>query len=727
MLKLYVDTETVGLCGPVKLIQFSIDRGPVQFIRFYKGFAIPTEGEVRAFKELINLLGQEDTLFVGWNTSYDLWQLYRLYHIWVNGSFGKADEKYVEPFRCKVLDLYGHAMLSGPFKSFAFANRTGSRATAVVRRVPRVAQGHVEAAVRSRLEPMVPGDIAVSEHEVKGCKDLVTLSFNTSIKRLGLKQHAEHWGCPVIKLADVWPLPKFEEKPWMPWWDERYDEVEAQCDKVLDDLTGPFYEYAKNDIEYLWLADDRLDRPQPDARDTATHIVSYTRYHGFAVDQGVLDRTVEHYDGELVRLEAELRGIDLGSWQSKVKALKELNPIIQRANKSTLDVISKGTDKAAELARKMILYGPAKQKLDQARKVKEALRLHCSLRVLGTATGRMAGEGAFNVQGIGKPEQAASGTQVGLRCAVETAAVGDFHQFELAIAAAAWGDKQLLADLSAGIDVHLATAVDCHPKLIGKLTYDEAKRHKKERAKAVHEQRPTTAIQDLVDKCRTECKRMVFGILYGCTAQKIMEVFGVTEGEAQRILAAFYKRYPGILVFKTNIERLFCTADTVRWTRDSVGRMRDSETDLTGYTRHWSFEKSVATIMWDLGQSWASTGLRGVVVRQSAKGEQTIDNACRSAFLGSAIAVQQAVYRQAANMKIQTTGAQLCIMLGAELWDKFRIPMLNVHDEWVFARCAWFDYEAVRAHCLDFCERHKHLVPHIRFDLSECKVWSEKE
>jgi hypothetical protein len=717
-MKLYLDTESVGLMGPTKLIQFSVDRGPVQFIRLFgpNGAKLETP-DMQNLRLLFNLLASEDTTLVGWNVPHDLFHLYRVYHICINQRFGGQDEKIVEPFRCKTLDLYNHAMLKGPFRAFAFANRKGPRATAAVRRVPKVAQSHVVRAVLDRLNPIVPGDVSVSVHEVKGCKDLVTLTFNLSIKRLGLKAHAEHWGYPVIKLQDVWPLPQFDEKPWMLWWDERYAEVEEKCDEVLSDTSSPFYDYARMDVEYLHLADDQLSLPVPDYNDVAAAVVGYTRYHGFGVDGEVLRRTLDFYDVELRKLEEELKDINLMSWQSKVAALKKLNPLIQHANKSKLELVAKGNDAAAELARKMCRYGPAKQKVDQAHKVAESGRVHTSLRILGTATGRMAGEGSFNVQGIGKPEQSDKGP-VGLRCAVQTAAVGDFHQFEIAIAAAAWGDKQLLKDLDDGIDVHLATMVECHPKIIGKMTYEEAKRAKKNENHPDH---------DLVNKCRTECKRMVFGILYGCTAQKIADVFSVGMEEANRILERFYGRYPGIKVFKTNIERQFCTADTLSWARDSVGGMRDSETDLTGYTRHWSFEKEVACIMWELGQRWPSTGILGVVTRQQTKGPQSIDNACRSAFLGSAIAVQQAVYRQAANMKIQTTGAVLCKQLMAEIWEKFRVPCLNVHDEIVFARCPWFDYGAVQAHCLDFCSRKKLLVPHIRFDLSEAQVWSDKE
>ena len=708
--------------GPIKLIQYSIDRGPVQFIRFYgpNGTGIKTEGEVRAFKELINLLGQEDTLFIGYNCSFDMWQMYRLYHIWLNQSFGAEGEQYVRPFKCKTLDLYLHCLLKGPFSAFSFASRKGDRATAVVRRVPKIAQAHVREAVLSKLKPLVPGDISVSEHEVKGKSDLITLSFNTSVKRLGLKAHAEHWGFPIIKLDDVWPLPDFEEHSWCPWWDQRYEEVERKCDKVLDDTEGLFYEYAKNDILYLYVVEDKLGSPQPDYNDTIAHIVAYTRYHGFGVNQATLEKTVTHYGNELTTLEAELQGIDLGSWQSKVKALKALNPIIQHANKTTLDAISKGTDKAAELARKMILYGPAKQKLDQARKVKEAIRLCCSLRVLGTATGRMAGEGSFNVQGIGKPEWLPNGDQIGLRASIEVSAVGDFHQFELCIGAAAWGITSMLADLTAGIDVHLKVANVCHPKLkrLG-MTYEEALKAKKSSKHQHHKP---------VIECRKEAKnKIVFATFYGAQIPKIAEGLGITQDEAAVVQKTLFDMYPEMRAFVEQLKLLICTADTVTWARDSVSKMLDCETALTGFTRHWSFEKTVACIMWELGQSWASTGLRGIVVRQDAKGEQTIDNACKSAFLGSAIAVQQAVYRQLANMKIQTTGSDLCKMLGAELWDKFHIPMLCCHDEWVFARCNWFEYKPVAEHCLDFCDRKRGMVPHIRFDLSECKFWSEKE
>ena len=31
-MKVYLDTETVGLCGPTKLIQYAIDNGPVHMI-----------------------------------------------------------------------------------------------------------------------------------------------------------------------------------------------------------------------------------------------------------------------------------------------------------------------------------------------------------------------------------------------------------------------------------------------------------------------------------------------------------------------------------------------------------------------------------------------------------------------------------------------------------------------------------------------------------------------
>jgi hypothetical protein len=733
--KLYVDSETLGLNGPVKLIQYSVDRQPVVFIKLPTGWDRRVSGVgawgASAKEQLYSffiMLDRPDTEFVGWNTTFDLWHLYRLRNE-LCGGFN------TEPFKCKVLDLYNHAALKGPFAAFTFAKRGNGRAVAAVRRVPLVAKQQMADRVTARLKSLVPGELVLHEHAIAGRPDLVSLSWSIDMARMGLKAHAEHYGAEVIKLQDVWPLPnRDDERPWDPNYRKAdgtlldcYAAIEQRANEVLaGPEDSPFYNYARNDIEYLWLAEDRLGNPAGDYNDVATHVVAFTRYHGFRVDEDCLERTGTHYNGELRRISALLAGCDLKSHQSRTALLKKYNPIVCSSKKAVLEGLSKIDDECGKVAAAMLKFGSAKQKLDQVQKIASVRHMYPDLRVLGTATGRMAGTGAFNVQGIGKVEVIA-GHIVGLREAVYTAAVGDFHQFELAIAATAWGDERLLADLDAGIDVHLATTLDCHPKIVGhKLDYNGARKLYKQAQADGEAGRTQSELGALLIKCRTECKRMVFGILYGCTEKKIAEVFGVTDEEALQILRRFYDRYPGVFKFKKMVEKKFCTADTEHWSAESVSKMADHETDLTGYTRYWKFEKAVACAMWELGNRWSASGVTGVITRQTLKGPQSIDQACRSACLGAAIAIQQAVYRQAANMKIQTTGACLCKMLQAALFEKFRVPMLNVHDELVFPKHAGFKFAEVEAFVLDWVAKHKRLVKHLKFDFKECERWSHK-
>jgi hypothetical protein len=707
-MNIYVDCETIGLNGPVKLIQYSVNREPVGFIKLPAGpVDQPTWEDLL---DLFSLLNDADNVFVGWNTSFDLFHLYRLRQK-ITGE--------TSPFKCQVLDLYFHACFSGPFAAWAF---TGKKVGAI-RRIPRVALTKVAEAVEARLKPLVPGALNRHEHEVPERPDLVTLSWTVSMS-LGLKTHAEYWGEPVLKLADVWPLPpKDTERLWVTSYEDEtgslispYRELVERCDLVLADENGPFYTYARKDIEYLWLAEDKLGKPKPAHHDTAAHVVAYTRYTGIPLDADTRRRTESFYRAELQRITDLLAGTNLKSSVERRKLMQSFDPLIQSTRKSVLEYLIKDpSHPACETAKAMLQFGSAKQKLDQVIKAGESPdgHLHADLKVLGTATGRMSGTGGFNVQGIGKAENG-----LGLRSAILVEAVGDFHQYEIAIAATAWNDKQLQDDLANGIDVHLMVAITCHPRLVDlNIPYSEAKAARKDKTHKYH---------GLIVAARDQCKRVVFGIIYGCTENKVADVLSTDVETARGVLQRMQTRYPGLFAHRTEVQQKFCTADTQTWFRGSVAKMEDSITDLTGFTRRWSFEKQVAKVLWELGNEGIRTGLIGSIVRQKIKGPQEIDQAVRSALLGASIAIQQAVFRQAANGEIQMPGANLCKMLQAAIWNKFHCPCLNSHDELVFPKHPNFDYDAVSAFILAWVDEHKRLVKDLRFDLAKTERWSDK-
>jgi hypothetical protein len=151
--------------------------------------------------------------------------------------------------------------------------------------------------------------------------------------------------------------------------------------------------------------------------------------------------------------------------------------------------------------------------------------------------------------------------------------------------------------------------------------------------------------------------------------------------------------------------------------------MGSGVTDPLGFTRRFDFEKSVATELWSLGSDGIKTGLTGCVVRTTEKGQQPIDQAVRSALLGSAIAIQAAVCRQACNSPIQSTGANLTKILMATLWNQLRVPVLNVHDELISPA-------ELIPKCNDltnaFLKQFRSKVKSLNIQLVKMNVWADK-
>jgi len=747
-MKLYLDTETVGLMGPVKLIQYSIDRGPVQFIKLPAGWQFSDWGSVlgpmfgrnvlQQLEELYGYLYRSDVTVVTFNGGFDLFKLYQLRQVMLGGK-NTDPERLTEPFTAKTLDLYTHAVRVGPFAPWAFSKKK----VVQLRRVPAVAKELAAQTVEKLIAPKLPAGVTFkrSEHRVKNRKDLVTLSWVAKASN-GLKSLAEHFsGRTPIKLKDVWPLPDWEKSkggkksdytPWLPYWehDARYAALEAECDKVLsgnDARSQEFFQYAADDITNLFVVEDGLKNPSPDHHDAAVECVAFTRYFGFELDQESLSRTVAHYKKRVDECERLLAGVNLRSSKSRLAKLKTFNPLIGNSSKLILKDLTNryaGTE-LARVAEAMLGFGAAKQRLDQALKLSgcQTRRAHPDLRVMGTSTKRMAGTAGFNYQGIAQVEEVGE-FLIGLRAAIKTCFGGDFSGFELAIAASAWNDEQMLADLTNKIDIHTAVMCQAHPDIKGKYTYEQANKIRKDK---------NHPDEIFINKCRNQTKRIVFGILYGAAAPKINEVleFEINDPRGQEVLDAFFERYKGAGAFRKSEEKRFLTADVERWTNDSVSRMARSSTNLAGSTRHFDFECDVAAVLWQVGRNFAkfvdcALIPTGTIIRQDIKGQQSIKGAVQSAFLGGAMAIQATVCRAAINDPIQSTGAELCKMLMAELWFAMHAPILQIHDEYAAARHRnWLQQLAARI--IDaFMDKWRPVVRHIGLDYKETELWADK-
>lgn len=744
----FFDSETIGLCGVVKLFQYAVDDGPVQFIKLHKGWE--SDGQVRdQLTKFFDFIDSPDVTLVIFNASFDCFKTYITKHRLLGYEYD-SKERPVMPFKCRVLDLQVPAMLNSVLAPFAF-NKAAGRSVAVVRRIPKVAQEYVANLVCERLKPLLPQsfDLKVGVHAQKGRPDLVSLSFNVA-GRVSLKGLMKEYGLPTIALDDVWPLPnKGEEKPWLPYPDQIIqDRIEPMCDAILDQPNHPFYKYSKLDILYLKALYEKLGRPAPDYNSDCCHAIAYGRYYGFDVDRKALNEAEFYYGSKVQAIESKISGINLRSSKDRLELLKPHFPLLASTNKKVLKYLAEHeTGSGAELAAAMVEYGPSRQRLLQIQKIQECRtgKAHPNLRVMATPTNRMAGTDQLNWQGIGgvdevfeseldvdhdeadidiedlteaqleaEDQEFEAKQKVGLRHAILTPCVGDWSSFEVHIAAQVYDDKQLQEDIRNKVDLHSMGSVQFHPKIkaLG-IDYATFKAGYKDNLKW--------------DKIRKGIKSVIFGSFYFCTAHSVADSLNIPEHEAQAILDGLYDRYPGMRQYRAKIEAEFLTADTERWSRDSVSRMRRSLVDLTGFTRHWNFEADVAEAMWELGNSKKiRSGIGGKIIRNMEKGPQTIDMAITSACLGSAIAIQAAVSRQAGNFRIQSTGATLTKMMLAEIWNKLRVPTLNIHDELFPPHHPNYNPSTYSKVVDDFVSYARTVVDRLKFDYAPTERWSDK-
>ena len=405
------------------------------------------------------------------------------------------------------------------------------------------------------------------------------------------------YGIKTLELADVWPLcEKGSEKPWLPYPDPAvHDPIELQCDEIMRDTSSPFWAYAELDIHYLRLLYEKLEKPEPDHHSTCTAINAYTRYFGFDIDRDVLERTKVAYAEKVVAAQRALEGINLASSKQRLALLRRYDPLIASSAKKVVKVLAESDRPSASVAKAMLDYSAYNQRLKQVEKVLESRtgKAHPTLRVMGTRTGRMAGEAGLNWQGIC---QAKGG--IGLRAAMEVAGVGDWEQFEIGIAAALYPDAAMQEDLDHGVDAHSMNAVLMSPE--GKA-WAEKNGLTDILAAAKAFKKAAKVPESPEESLRKRMKGVSFELNYMGSGRKAAETMGVSFEEMEKMLESYYQRYQGFAAYRKRLEAETQTADTEKWDPRSVARMVREVTDITGFTMRWNFEATVAEALWELG------------------------------------------------------------------------------------------------------------------------------
>jgi len=707
----FLDTETVGLVGPVMRLQVAGEEGPVEV---YDPWTHPVS------ETLIRLETLAEGDVVGFNLAFDWFHLTKLYDTlrrsdcydrppsvaeYALRETVTHDADCLKPRR--ACDLMLHAR-RGPYQA------TMARDDVRVRRVPRVLAADLAAELERRVElPDVYFHRSTGERwKVEELDPIepdlvnVVLRFGGSTSLAALA----HDALGATKLGEPWLddpdlYPQDLELPYRPH-SGRWPAIWGLHQRLW--TTERAQAYARRDVELtrdLWRS---FGRPEPGDDDSELACsVGACRWRGWRLDRAPLE---EARDAALQEMEVAPRAPVAARAYLEAPASDLEKLAIPDTAKATLHALAAWPGEVGRRARLVAQARAAEKVANLCGKLLEAGRCHFDFKVLGTLSGRMAGAGGINPQGINRTLRNA----FPLADPDERLDGGDFAGFEVAIAAAAYGDATLTADLQAGRSLHA---------LLGAALYDQP-------YEAIVATKGGGGEGDLYGKA----KNSMFAMLYGAHDEKVAATAGVPPETASAALARFFARYPGVQEARKRVHDAFCSMRQPGGLGTAVEWHEPAEhvESLLGFRRYYHVENAICRTLFDLAQqpTGALQRHRDVKVRRRDR-VQTPGGATRSALYAAAFQIQARAMRSAANHVIQSTGAEITKALQRRIWDRqpvgvspFVVRPLNVHDEVMVARAPGVSLRDVVNEVL---ERYRATVPLLAMDWhEEMTTWAEK-
>ena len=226
---------------------------------------------------------------------------------------------------------------------------------------------------------------------------------------------------------------------------------------------------------------------------------------------------------------------------------------------------------------------------------------------------------------------------------------------------------------------------------------------------------------------RYNAKTANFAIIYGAQVYTVAKALNLPMNRVEQSFNEFLNRYSGLKEFRNKMEAEFVTADTRTWV-NVISEMKEYIEDLWGNKRFFIFEKELADLFWQLSKSYEiHTDYNDCkIIRRKQKGEQSYQGAVQSAFLGASIGIQKKVLSKAINTPVQSTGGWLTKRLMAKIWEEFRAPILNVHDELNTPKEYNFLYNKINSFVQNEINEIRDVIPNLNMEWKKINNWSEK-
>ncbi len=792
-----LDMETCGFHGMPVLLQYAINDGEIYLHEIWKE---SVEDTMRVLDFIINHPGG----VCGFNLAFDWFHFNKLYNIWRLLPKDWIPEDHIEEIAAlekgardglcvlpqKACDLFLHAR-KGVYQS------TLDRKDIRIKRVPKDLAQPLANELNKRIQfnklyfarrkeqlnnPWQVYDIKDGEEKIDVEFRDIVLKFAPSS---GLKALAvDALGADesdLLKFGDV-SVPKVfnpEECGWAPfaeaigspgnWHWSWPDVIQFHIDHWH--VHERAREYAKRDIVYTRGLYHYFKEPEfgDDDSELACHVAA-TRWKGFAVDI----EAIKALKAKALSL-AESAPKDpkrVKDWIWPDLSEDEKAATLGSTKKVVLEGMSKWMDdcpdcdasgytdqesqikcsccngtgevkhKAGIKAKQVLDARFAKKEIEIYDKIIQAGRLHASVKVIGTLSGRMSGTDKLNVQAIKSTKEVRGCFPLAFAEDGESLCGGDFESFEVCIAVAIYKDPKLEADLNTygacpdcigtGLNKKGQTCPGCSgskqskKKLHGlfgevlyKMAYDEIVASKGSKIKDFY----------------TDAKRGVFSQLYGGDHTTLMTKLGLDEQTALDAAKRWGMRYPGIKKSQQRILNMFASMRQPNGIGTKIEWHEPAEyiASLLGFKRYYTQENRICKALFDLAEKppkeWTNIRLK---VRRRDR-DQTISGAVRSAVFGAAFSIQSADVRSATNHEIQATGAGICKRTQRKILDlqpkgahPWKVRCLNIHDEIMCASKPEMK-QTIEDVVREEVKRFRPLVPMISIDWQQNLAnWSEK-
>ena len=256
---------------------------------------------------------------------------------------------------------------------------------------------------------------------------------------------------------------------------------------------------------------------------------------GIAVDRGTLEELRSDFEAQMAALETRIHGLagrpfNLSSPAQLGTILFEelgLTPggktRVKKSASTSHAVLEELAGQGHEIASSMIAWRQVQKLLSTyiealLERSRATGRVHTSYHMTGAATGRLSSSDP-NLQNI--PIRTEDGRRLRRAFVAPPGRVllaADYSQIELRLLAEVAGIEPLREAFRDGADIHTLTAASVF----------------------------AVAVPEVDAEMRRRAKTVNFGLIYGQSAFGLARQLGIPKGEAQGIIDAYFKQYPGI-------------------------------------------------------------------------------------------------------------------------------------------------------------------------------------